>query len=421
MVTGTTFRNNFATGLASSFGASAGPGGEAGDGGNGGLGKPGGNGGDGGNAGSGAQGGDNGAGGFGIGGALFSTTPITLSDVTFANNGVGGGAGGSNTCTPGDFSCFGAAGGPGHGGNKGSGGPNWLANGNAPDGMDGADGSSGADGMEGAVGLGVAPDCLADGQLCTVPEPGAGLALAAIATLARAVAASAADRSTPPNRRVARAARPATAARAPTRSRGGPSAVAPAPNRGVSPRAQRDRPESGRPEGVASRAPRRATARRVHYRSARNHRVKGVPMRSQSAVPAARSDLRPCRAVLVIEDDDEMRRMLSSALARDGHPVRPFRDGMEALDYLDTLRIGPHWNDGDLGLIVSDVRMPGCSGLDLLDCLRTLDCDVPVILITAFGDAETHAQAQELGAELLLDKPFDINELRRAVRRSTRH
>jgi len=144
-------------------------------------------------------------------------------------------------------------------------------------------------------------------------------------------------------------------------------------------------------------------------------------MRSESTAAVPQSAPTPdARAVLVIEDDDEMRRLLTSVLARDGYPVRPFRDGMEALDYLDTLRIGRHWNDENLGLIVSDVRMPGCSGLDLVDCLRTLDCAVPVILITAFGDAETHAQARDLGAALL-DKPFDMNELRRVVLSSTRH
>lgn len=144
-------------------------------------------------------------------------------------------------------------------------------------------------------------------------------------------------------------------------------------------------------------------------------------MTSQSAALAQRGALGLGRAVLVIEDDDEMRLLLTSALVRDGHAVRPFRDGMEALDYLDTLRIGPRWKDEGLGLIVSDVRMPGCSGLELLDCLRTLDCAVPVILITAFGDAETHAQARDLGAALLLDKPFEMDELRRAVRGAVRH
>ena len=144
-------------------------------------------------------------------------------------------------------------------------------------------------------------------------------------------------------------------------------------------------------------------------------------MTSQSAALAQRGALALGRAVLVIEDDDEMRLLLTSALMRDGHAVRPFRDGMDALDYLDTLRIGPRWMDEGLGLIVSDVRMPGCSGLELLDCLRTLDCAVPVILITAFGDAETHAQARDLGAALLLDKPFDMDELRRAVRGAVRH
>jgi DNA-binding response OmpR family regulator len=122
------------------------------------------------------------------------------------------------------------------------------------------------------------------------------------------------------------------------------------------------------------------------------------------------------RTVLLVEDDDEMRRMVMAALARDGYVVRPARDGIEALDYLDTLHRCGRWRDEDLALIVSDVRLPGCSGLEILDCLRALGSAVPVILITAFGDAETRSRAREFGAELLLDKPFDLDDLRGAAR-----
>jgi DNA-binding NtrC family response regulator len=62
-------------------------------------------------------------------------------------------------------------------------------------------------------------------------------------------------------------------------------------------------------------------------------------------------------------------------------------------------------------LIISDVRMPGYGGLDLLASLRHANSRVPVILITAFGSASTHAAAKRLGAFATLDKPFDLDDL----------
>lgn len=66
-------------------------------------------------------------------------------------------------------------------------------------------------------------------------------------------------------------------------------------------------------------------------------------------------------------------------------------------------------------MIISDIRMPGWSGIYVLASLRHSDWSMPVILITAFGDEETHAQAKRLGAASLLDKPFDIEELLHAA------
>jgi len=65
-------------------------------------------------------------------------------------------------------------------------------------------------------------------------------------------------------------------------------------------------------------------------------------------------------------------------------------------------------------LIVSDVRMPGWSGLDLLRFLRHRRSAIPVVLITAFGDRDTHERAARLGAAVL-DKPFALADLRRAI------
>ncbi len=66
-------------------------------------------------------------------------------------------------------------------------------------------------------------------------------------------------------------------------------------------------------------------------------------------------------------------------------------------------------------LILSDINMPGMSGLELLPKAKALRPDVPVIMITAYGDAETKRKAQEGGAEALLTKPIDFGALRSEI------
>jgi CheY-like chemotaxis protein len=66
-------------------------------------------------------------------------------------------------------------------------------------------------------------------------------------------------------------------------------------------------------------------------------------------------------------------------------------------------------------LILSDINMPGLTGLELLPKAKELRPDVPVIMITAYGDAETKRKAFENGAEALLTKPIDFAELRNEI------
>jgi len=71
--------------------------------------------------------------------------------------------------------------------------------------------------------------------------------------------------------------------------------------------------------------------------------------------------------------------------------------------------------DRSLILILSDINMPGMSGLELLPKAKALRPDVPIIMITAYGDAETKRQAVERGAEALLTKPIDFGTLRNEI------
>jgi CheY-like chemotaxis protein len=72
-------------------------------------------------------------------------------------------------------------------------------------------------------------------------------------------------------------------------------------------------------------------------------------------------------------------------------------------------------------LILSDINMPGMTGLELLPKAKALRPDVPVIMITAYGDAETKRKALERGAEALLTKPIDFLLLRNEIDNRVQH
>ncbi|RKG97623.1 response regulator [Corallococcus sp. CA053C] len=128
---------------------------------------------------------------------------------------------------------------------------------------------------------------------------------------------------------------------------------------------------------------------------------------------------RPVR-ILVAEDDDAMRALLVRTLSRAGYVVVEVEDGYELGDYLAMMR-GQGGTLAPLDLIVSDVRMPGRTGLEALERLRDQGVSCPVLLLSAFADAETHAEALRLGARQLLDKPVDLDVLKEAVREAVTH
>lgn len=125
----------------------------------------------------------------------------------------------------------------------------------------------------------------------------------------------------------------------------------------------------------------------------------------------------PTLRVVLAEDDDEMRRLIAWALERDGCCVEQLADGRA----LHVRVCGPRdVDDESVDLVVSDLRMPFSSGLDILRALRRSGNVVPFILLSAFGDEETRAEAEGLSA-LFLVKPFDLVELRQSVRQMVPH
>jgi DNA-binding response OmpR family regulator len=133
---------------------------------------------------------------------------------------------------------------------------------------------------------------------------------------------------------------------------------------------------------------------------------------SQEVPPITYGPRRP--RVLVAEDDAQMRRLVVDALTKDGYELVEECDGGRLLVRIAAIYSFDRTVD-PFDLIVSDVRMPVCSGLDILKGLRDAHWDTPVVLMTAFGDDETRARAHKLGA-LLFDKPFSMQSLRAKVR-----
>jgi DNA-binding NtrC family response regulator len=120
------------------------------------------------------------------------------------------------------------------------------------------------------------------------------------------------------------------------------------------------------------------------------------------------------KRVLLAEDDVAMRALLAQVLRRAGLEVVEARNGSDTLDLLAQALASASSRSFDL--IVSDVRMPGYDGLNVLASLRQTSSRIPLILITAFGTAAAHATAERLGAFAMLDKPFQLDDLLDLVR-----
>ena len=117
--------------------------------------------------------------------------------------------------------------------------------------------------------------------------------------------------------------------------------------------------------------------------------------------------------ILVVDDEPDVEILFRQQFRRD---LRAGRFTMEFARSADmALRLIADAGDQSLILILSDINMPGMSGLELLPKAKAARPDVPVIMITAYGDAETKRQALESGAEALLTKPIDFGTLRSEI------
>ncbi len=117
--------------------------------------------------------------------------------------------------------------------------------------------------------------------------------------------------------------------------------------------------------------------------------------------------------ILVVDDERDVEALFRQQFRRD---LRSGRFQMEfALSAVEALERAAHVREPSLILILSDINMPGMSGLEMLPQVRMSRPDVPVLMITAYGDAETRRRAIESGAVGLLTKPIDFALLRHEI------
>lgn len=119
-------------------------------------------------------------------------------------------------------------------------------------------------------------------------------------------------------------------------------------------------------------------------------------------------DFEPPR-LLLAEDDAALRSLVADAFRQSGYQVTECIDGPDLVSRLGTyVLFGP---PAGFDLVVSDVRMPGATALEILEAMRECRDVPPVILITAFPSEDTQAAARRLGVAAVFNKPFEIDDL----------
>ena len=117
----------------------------------------------------------------------------------------------------------------------------------------------------------------------------------------------------------------------------------------------------------------------------------------------------PNELILIVDDDDSQRRLIEFWLQEEGYQTLTASDGKAGLHAFE--QRSPR-------LVITDMRMPGMDGMALLDRIKGLNQDTPVILVTAFGTVNTAVEAMKLGAADYILKPLNRDELKLSVHRA---
>ena len=116
--------------------------------------------------------------------------------------------------------------------------------------------------------------------------------------------------------------------------------------------------------------------------------------------------------IMIIDNEEGLCRMMSAVLQDEGYAVRTFTDPLEAVEL---------FRPGTWDLVISDIKMPGIDGLEVLHRIKAAEPTIPVIMITAFATVEMSIQALRKGAYDMLTKPFEPDELIFRVRNALNH
>jgi len=117
--------------------------------------------------------------------------------------------------------------------------------------------------------------------------------------------------------------------------------------------------------------------------------------------------------ILLAEDDQEMRSLIAWTLHKAGYKVIKCHNGFELFQ-----RMRANLNNAQItgyDLVLADIRLPGLDAFEVLEDIQTRGRCPPIILITSFGDEDTHLRAKRMGVAAMFDKPFDMDDLVRAV------
>src|SRR4051794_19705057 len=117
--------------------------------------------------------------------------------------------------------------------------------------------------------------------------------------------------------------------------------------------------------------------------------------------------------ILIADDDEIMRDSTAMTLARDGHEIVACGDGATAVAKLSA--------GGRYELLLTDLRMPRMTGIELLAEAKRLRPDLPVVVMTAFASVATAVEAMKLGAYDYIQKPFEGDEIKMLVERTLEH
>jgi len=115
--------------------------------------------------------------------------------------------------------------------------------------------------------------------------------------------------------------------------------------------------------------------------------------------------------LLIIDDDPHFLRVLQRILSGEKFVVTATSNSCEAAEFL---------RSGNFDLVICDLRMPDCDGLNLLQSIRTVGNETPVIILTAYGEVDTYLEAMNAGATEYLNKPIKSDELLQVVRNCLR-